>query len=357
MTRAREKLVLVCSLTGGARDLQRMAGDAGCPVEPQALLGMQAVSQWVLLPVLARPDADALRRAAGVEIPVTAEDCGPEWDIRWINGSGLAVEPPPCGARPEEEADEDAGPGLEERLLWQYPFAGDVEIPSKLTATQLKGRGLDGEAAEETPQPLRPVRFGRPRFVSEEMGLTPAQRGTALHLVMQFIDFSRTETVEQVAGEIRRLVERQMITPQQGEAVRPEKLTAFFSSAIGREVRASETLHREFKFSILVPAAGYYARASRGEEVLLQGVVDCWFETPEGITVLDFKTDRVDERTLGDRAEEYRPQLAAYSRALEEVTGRQVCRRVLWFFALDRAEEVPDASVPEAGNSKKQEKT
>ena len=189
------------------------------------------------------------------------------------------------------------------------------------------------------------------------MGLTPAQRGTALHLVMQFIDFSRTETVEQVAGEIRRLVERQMITPQQGEAVRPEKLTAFFSSAIGREVRASETLHREFKFSILVPAAGYYARASRGEKVLLQGVVDCWFETPEGITVLDFKTDRVDERTVGDRAEEYRPQLAAYSRALEEVTGRQVCRRVLWFFALDRAEEVPDASVPEAGNSKKQEKT
>ena len=115
----------------------------------------------------------------------------------------------------------------------------------------------DGEAAEETPQPPRPVRFGRPRFASEEMGLTPAQRGTALHLVMQFIDFSRTETVEQVAGEIRRLVERQMITPQQGEAVRPEKLTAFFSSAIGREVRASETLHREFKFSILVPAAGY----------------------------------------------------------------------------------------------------
>ena len=267
------------------------------------------------------------------------------------------MEHPPCGAPPEEEADEDAGPGLEERLLWQYPFAGDVEIPSKLTATQLKGRDLDGEAAEETPQPPRPVRFGRPRFASEEMGLTPAQRGTALHLVMQFIDFSRTETVEQVAGEIRRLVERQMITPQQGEAVRPEKLTAFFSSAIGREVRASETLHREFKFSILVPAAGYYARASRGEEVLLQGVVDCWFETPEGITVLDFKTDRVDERTVGDRAEEYRPQLAAYSRALEEVTGRQVCRRVLWFFALDRSEEVPDASVPEAGNSKKQEKT
>ena len=103
---------------------------------------------------------------------------------------------------------------------------------------------------------------------------------------------------------------------------------------------ASTSLHREYKFSILVPAADYYAQAGAGEKVLLQGVVDCWFETLEGITVVDFKTDRVTEQTVLARAEEYRPQLMAYSRALEEVTGRRIVRRVLWFFRLDRAVEV-----------------
>ena len=90
---------------------------------------------------------------------------------------------------------------------------------------------------------------------------------------------------------------------------------------------ASTSLRREFKFSILVPAADYYPQAGAEEQVLLQGVVD-------------FKTDRVDRRSVAARAEEYRPQLAAYSRALEEITGKPVIRRCLWFFALDQAVDV-----------------
>ena len=50
--------------------------------------------------------------------------------------------------------------------------------------------------------------------------------------------------------------------------------------------------------------------------MLLQGVVDCWFETLEGITVVDFKTDRVTEQTVLARAEEYRPCLLYTSRCV-----------------------------------------
>ena len=99
---------------------------------------------------------------------------------------------------------------LAARLAWHYPHGAEVELPSKLTATQLKGRALDEEAAEAAVRPPRPIRLGRPRFAAEEFGLTPAQKGTALHLVMQYIDFERTERVEQVRAEIARLVERAM---------------------------------------------------------------------------------------------------------------------------------------------------
>ena len=99
---------------------------------------------------------------------------------------------------------------------------------------------------------------------------------------------------------------------------------------------ASVSLRREFKFSILVPARRYIPTAPEGDEVLLQGVVDCYFETLEGITVVDFKTDRVTAKTVAERAEHYRPQLEAYSLALEQVLERPVVRRALWFFALDR---------------------
>ncbi|MFQ7856178.1 MAG: 3'-5' exonuclease [Flavonifractor plautii] len=69
MTRAKEKLILSVALTGGARDLEKLAPDAACPVEPQVLAGCQSVGQWVLLPALARPDGEALRRAAGCRCP------------------------------------------------------------------------------------------------------------------------------------------------------------------------------------------------------------------------------------------------------------------------------------------------
>ena len=150
---------------------------------------------------------------------------------------------------------------------------------------------------------------------------------------MQYIDFERTERVEQVRAEIARLVERAFLTPQQGEAVDPAKIAAFFASPLGRELMASTSLRREFKFSILVPAADYYPQAGAEEQVLLQGVVDCCFETLEGITVVDFKTDRVDRRSVAARAEEYRPQLEAYAQALERVMEEKVCRKVLYFFS------------------------
>ena len=348
LTRAKEKLILSVALTGGARDLEKLAPDAACPVEPQVLAGCQSVGQWVLLPALARPDGEALRRAAGVQVPVPAADFGPAWDIRFVDGAEFQAEPEESAISPSGPPDGEmisAGAGeetaaLAARLAWHYPHGAEVELPSKLTATQLKGRALDEEVAEAAVRPPRPIRLGRPRFAAEEFGLTPAQKGTALHLVMQYIDFERTERVEQVRAEIARLVERAFLTPQQGEAVDPAKIAAFFASPLGRELMASTSLRREFKFSILVPAADYYPQAGAEEQVLLQGVVDCCFETLEGITVVDFKTDRVDRRSVAARAEEYRPQLAAYSRALEEITGKPVIRRCLWFFALDQAVDV-----------------
>ena len=114
----------------------------------------------------------------------------------------------------------------------------------------------------------------------------------------------------------------------------------FLRSPLAEEIRKSRSVLREYRFTLLMDARDYDPAAAAGEEILLQGVVDCCFETLEGITVVDFKTDRVDRRSVAARAEEYRPQLAAYSRALEEITGKPVIRRCLWFFALDQAVDV-----------------
>ena len=83
-----------------------------------------------------------------------------------------------------------------------------------------------------------------------------------------------------------------------------------------------------------------YRDMAEEDRVLLQGVVDLFAVTAEGITVVDFKTDYVTEETLPAKADYYRPQLAAYSAALERIMEKPVVRRVLWFFRTGQAVEV-----------------
>ena len=73
-----------------------------------------------------------------------------------------------------------------------------------------------------------------------------------------------------------------------------------------------------------------------GEQILLQGVVDCAILEDDGITVVDFKTDRVTEGTLPEKLRQYRPQVLAYAGALERIYGKPVKESCLYFFALDR---------------------
>jgi ATP-dependent helicase/nuclease subunit A len=96
-------------------------------------------------------------------------------------------------------------------------------------------------------------------------------------------------------------------------------------------------LRREQKFSVLIRGGDLPGLSlPEGEKVLLQGVIDCCYETPDGIAVLDFKTDRVKPGAEENRAERYRPQMDAYAAALSAMTGKPVCERVLVFLSTGR---------------------
>ena len=340
MTRAEHKLVMFMGVNGRTLKLERLAAQAQCPPPPRQVAGASCMAEWILTPALCREDSGPLWEELGLQRPCSAPQQGYGWDVRLLTPTqedGARV-----GQTPEEgqaEVGVELPEGWQEALAWSYPHQVSAQMPSKLTATQLKGRDKDAEAAQDGVEvaPAKPsVTLRRPVFQGQRP-LTPAQQGIALHMVMQYLDFARTNTLEEIQEEIARLVARQFITPQQGEAVDGERVLAFFQSPLGQRLVASRQMEREFKFSMLVPAADYYPDAEAGEEVLLQGVVDCWFEEADGtVTVVDFKTDRVTEHTMEARAREYRPQLEAYSRALSQALGLPVGRCVLWFFALGR---------------------
>ena len=339
MTRAQEKLILTLTLNGGKEDLSRIGEGMSLPIAPLILERQQSVGAWVLLHAFTRPEGEQLRELAGLPALI-AEGLGPAWDIRWVEDieEAHSVEGKYSDLPQEEQLDGT----LVDRLRWVYPHLAAANLPSKLTATQIKGRVLDQEAVEGTQQQSNwGQAITRPTFIAEERGLTPAQRGTALHLAMQYLSLDGDSSRSAVVLELKRMEEQGFLTPLQRQAVEPERLSAFLESSLGRAMAiAGKRCSREFKFSVLVSALDYFPDG-KGEEVLLQGVIDAWFEGEDGsLTVVDFKSDRVVPGGERARAEEYRLQLAAYSQALSAILGRPVNHQVLWFFATDTAIEL-----------------
>lgn len=333
MTRPKEKLILVDAMRYAEKRLQRLSAMASCPVLPESVAEGKNFGDWLLLPLLCRPEAEVLRELAGAEVQGLLSGGSSPWQVFVHDAETLRPQRYTVNGK-ESALSNDVmfDPAL---LEYQYPYQRGALVPAKVTATQFKGRLLDEEIAEDAPRTpyIRPLT--QPKFCQIRRGLTAAERGTATHLVLQYLDFANLDA----AGQVEQLRQRELLTAEQAAAVDIPAMDRFLRSDLAREICGSETVLREYRFTLLVDARICDPTAPEGDQVLLQGVVDCCFETAEGLTVVDFKTDHLASlEDMTRRAEEYRPQLEAYTMALEQVLEKRVCRRVLYF--LERGEWV-----------------
>lgn len=120
-------------------------------------------------------------------------------------------------------------------------------------------------------------------------------------------------------------------------AVSTEKLAAFLQSgAAARMARAalSRKLYKEQPFVLGIPANRLKEEFPESETVLVQGIIDVFFEEEDGLVVLDYKTDAV--KTAGELIQRYRVQLDYYAQALEQIYGRPVKEKIIYSFKLGK---------------------
>ena len=219
-------------------------------------------------------------------------------------------------------------------LAFSYGHTAATRAPSKQTATQIKGRQKDREAAEETPAAAMIPRSWR-KPSARDTARKGTAYGSAVHMLLQHISLECCSGPEEIRSEIQRLVSRKLLTEEQGDMIDCEIVADLFATDIGRKLRSAKETIREFKFSILDDGSRY-GTGLEGEQVLLQGVVDCAMIEDDGITVIDFKTDAVTKETLPQLLERYKPQVRTYVEALERIYRKPVKEAYLYFFGLGR---------------------
>lgn len=335
MTRARDRLIMTYAAQNLQSDLQDIAlrqdfdgGDLLC--RDAICLG-----DWVLLAAMQRTEAGQLHALGGKPAQTGIGDH--PWKIcvteAPLDIDGISAFDEPSASMPEETEEQ-----LRKALSFQYGYTAATQAPSKQTATDRKGRFKDAEAAEHAQEPKHLKRAWRkPSFLSKQV--EGKAYGNAIHAALQYLRYENCGSMQEVSQEILRLVENGFLTQEQGSLVNCEMIARFFATEIGQKLRMGTKHLREFKFSILDDGR-HYGEGLEGEEVLLQGVVDCALLEEDGITVLDFKTDHVTGQTLATVVERYRAQVQTYGEALSRIYEMPIKAQYLYFFRLDQFVEV-----------------
>ncbi|MBO6215487.1 MAG: PD-(D/E)XK nuclease family protein, partial [Lachnospiraceae bacterium] len=235
------------------------------------------------------------------------------------------------------------GQMIDEAASYIYPYETGGSYKNKYSVSDLKHEAIlknmeeSRDTVDEAELPLflqkeKPKVI--PRFCggkSQEEENRGALRGVAMHRFLECFDFERADATEAYEAEVIRQLDKGLLTEEQRELLSEKKLNVFLHSGLAErmiEAAGKGKLYKEHAFVM-------EHEMEPGAVVLVQGIIDAFFEEEDGIVLLDYKTDKVSsEEELRDR---YNEQIALYAEAIEKSSGRSVKEKYLYSFSLDKA--------------------
>lgn len=363
-TRAKEKLIITGAMKNIERNLNRMSSsleEANEKLGEYEILKAKSYLDWIVPTIIRHSDGKPLRELIEIEDNnVNILNHPANFEVRFWNRDHIVKA---TNVKEEEEIAASTGEKLKElkeneavhelaeeiekRLGFKYKYEKSTKMPTVLTVTELK-RKFNTELEEGTSSNMyMPKLISKPKFLEEAKGLTPAEKGTAMHSVVQGLDLTKVATVSEINAQIDILIEKRLISSEEGKSVRREKLIKLFKTPLGqRMVKAFEgnLLKREVPFHMEISSTDIDKSLEEdiyGEEkIMLQGIIDCYFEENGEIILVDYKTDSVKDGEVNSITQKYKSQLDYYARALKATLGKQVKESYLYLFSSDEAVEV-----------------
>lgn len=357
LTRAKEKLYLV----GTVKDFEKSqalwnehASHESWLLPDYARAGAKSYMDWVGPALIRHIDAEELREngLSGL-VPEDITNHPASWKVSVTNVHQLLEELET--ERHEEnhilekvkhgvpvEIESPYNTRVREQLNWEYRFKEASVHRSKQSVSEIKRmREQQDPYADNTLVKVESRFFlDRPAFLQRKK-LSPSEIGTAMHAVMQNLDLS-AETInrEYIQAQVLKMVQNELITPEQAEVIDFEAIGAFFSNPVGKRMLKAEHIHREVPFSYALQGDELGEKTDLEQEtILVQGVIDCLLEDEEGLVLIDYKTDTITGRFPEGFSEaetilknRYKEQISLYGKAVEGIWKKTLKEKYLYFF-------------------------
>ena len=329
MTRAKEKLILVGTF---AKTQERVSGFADVQKNEDGALtfsrltGANCYFDWVL-PAAATISEKLIKlNIVTLDDVVSSEIVREEEDIFEKEIFLRAIE--------AESGNETLKERLRLQLEYQYPYK-EEQLKLKYSVSELKKRAMFVEEEDQAEQLIQEEQLFVPDFIAKEEVLTGASRGSAYHKVMELLDFANDYDAERLCAQIEVWKSEGYLENEMVECIKTEDILQFLSSDAGKRMHESAKngkLFKEQPFVMGVDAKTIYPESESKELVLIQGIIDVFWEEEDELVVLDYKTDKVWKAQ--QLVEKYQEQLHLYGKALHQMTGKAVKEKIIYSFTL-----------------------
>ena len=322
LTRAKEKLIMTGVLKNAAEELKKLSEESHlCRREIyESLCGGSCFLDWIV------------QACAGEQPPFSLNIVSVESLVR--NKVAQMLEQT-CDYTSLRLRKTEPSEVLKNKFSYGYPYEEQLEIQGKVSVSELKRAAVEEDVRElfEEPEIVPYV----PEFLREVRGPGAAERGTAYHKIVEIMDLSGIRHSDQVRERVEALVKEGYLSAETAAAVNAYEIYLFCQSSLCRRILEAKTkgrLYREQPFVIARPVKEVYPEKDFDQEILVQGIIDVYFEEDGQYVIADYKTDRV--KTETELMERYKTQLQIYGDALEQITGKKVKEKILYSFCLGK---------------------
>nr|WP_289063619.1 helicase-exonuclease AddAB subunit AddA [uncultured Anaerostipes sp.] len=227
----------------------------------------------------------------------------------------------------EEESRQEEIRRLRETFAYQYVNQAETRGQLKYSVSEIKRMSQTADEEEETMFPAREPEKRIPKFISQEKKISAVSRGTAVHKVFELLDLGRTYSYGELDEQIRLWISQGAIGEEYDKVIWRKDILAFLESDLGKRVRkaaSQKKVWKEKQFVMGVPFSEMSEDEESSSYVVVQGIIDLYFEEEDGLVLVDYKTDRIKDQDSSILVRRYKVQLDYYRRALEQMTGKKV---------------------------------
>ncbi|MBR4101045.1 MAG: UvrD-helicase domain-containing protein [Oscillospiraceae bacterium] len=291
--------------------------------------------EWILLYLLSGEEAPYFLSAVTGESDISS----PQLDYSICRTSEEGIESEPECIETDPTVDLKILALMQEQLAFRYE-SDQKDLIAKYSVTSL------AHSDDETEQSYSTPAFLRESKEQKSTALQGARRGTAVHKILQLMDFN--EAVKDVQTELDRLEHEGKLTAQEVGAIPTKKLQAFFSSSLYDRIAASDNVQKEKQFFVRIgelalPQDSQLYQNYADTDGILIGTMDLLFHEEDGWVLVDYKTDA--NKTAEELIEHYQMQLALYQKAAELIFGERIKQAYIYSFTHDTAIAVDTEQV------------